>query len=173
MKAVFTVRSDWLGKTITKIDKGPYNHCGIYEPGYDSRGGFIIEANPFEGVRRIPLGPILSSVCGFAIVELSGLPQEDLAMDWLKRQVGKNYDWRGLAGIAFGADWTTEDKWICSALTMMTFIQAGATVDGGAQPGFGYAVGVREAFETLEKLGAKVTRAPHHLLSRPLHVHHS
>lgn len=173
MKAVFTARSDWLGKTITRIDKGPYNHCGVYEPGHDSRGGFIIEANPFEGVRRIPLGPVLSEVQGFAIVELKDLPETELALTWLKQQVGKKYDWRGLAGIAFGADWTSESKWICSALTMMTFIQAGATLDGGGPPGFRYAVGVREAFELLVQMGGVVTQVPRQQTSPELRGPHS
>lgn len=157
MKAVFTVRKDWVGRTITCIDKGPFNHCGIYEPGHDSRGGFIIEANPFEGVRRRPLGPILSDVSGFAIVELSNLPQEELAFEWLKKQVGRKYDWIGLLGIAFGADWMQDGKWVCAPLTLMTFIMAGASLDGSPQPRFEYAVGVRDAFDTLQDLGGLVT----------------
>jgi len=156
MKAIFTVRSDLLGRVITHIDGGHYNHCGVYDPGYDCRGGFIIEANPFEGVRRRLLGPILSEASGFAILDLQ-VPDENQGMDWLHRQLGLKYDWLGLLGIALKEDWLREGKWVCSPLTLLTFIQAGASLDGSPQPRFDYAVGVRQAYETLIKLGARVT----------------
>lgn len=158
MKAVFTIRNDWVGRTITCIDKGPFNHCGIYEPAHDSTGGFIIEAMPFKGVRKKPLGPLLDEVEGFAIVELKDLPQEYIAKAWLDQQIGRRYDWRGLLGIAFGANWTNEEKWVCAPLTLMTFIMAGASLSNGPQPGFDYAVGVREAFDVIQNLGGVITK---------------
>lgn len=156
MKAIFTTRQDTLGNIITLVDGGPYNHCGIYDDATDNRGGYIIEANPFEGVRRRLLGPVLSSTSGFAIMDLA-VPQEQYAMAWLRQQVGRKYDWLGLMGIVFGTDWLREDRWVCSPLTMMTFVQAGVSLDGGSQPGFNYVMGVSEAFDTLVYLGAKVT----------------
>jgi hypothetical protein len=167
MKAIFTVRSDLVGRAITLIDGGYYNHCGIYDPAVDNRGGYIIEANPFEGVRRRLLGPILSESIGFAILELA-MPREEMALEWLHQQVGLSYDWLGLLGLAFGVDWTHGDKWVCAPLTLMTFIQAGATLDGGPQPRFDYVAGVREAYEILEKLGAKITTSYHPRQGLPL-----
>lgn len=167
MKAIFTIRQDTLGTIISWADGSPYNHCGIYDNAVDNRGGFIIEASPFEGVRRRVLGPILSSVEGFAILDLS-LPNEEEAMTWLRTQVGKKYDWVGLAGILFGADWMQGNRWVCSPLTMMTFMQAGATLDGGGLPGFSYVMGVKRAFETLQNLGAKVTLSSSPRLAPPL-----
>ena len=171
MKAIFTIRPGVLGGIITHLDKGQYNHCGIYEPATDGRGSSIIEANPFEGVRKRFLGPVLNSGVGFSILEL-GLPNEEDAMKWLRQQVGKKYDWRGLIGVSVGADWSHEEKWFCTALTLMTFIQAGATLDGSAQPQFDYVVGVRDAYDTLVKLGAAVVTSydpksvPHQQLKR-------
>lgn len=156
MKAIFTTRQDMLGEVISWIDGGPYNHCGIYDEAVDCNGGFIIEANPFEGVRKRLLGPVLNSVEGFAILDLP-LPEEELALAWLRTQVGKKYDWLGLTGILFGADWMREDRWVCSPLTLTTFIQAGATLDGGGPPGFNPVMGVRDTYLTLIQLGAKVT----------------
>jgi hypothetical protein len=156
MKAIFTIRQDLLGDVISWVDGGPYNHCGVYDNAVDNRGGFIIEATPFEGVRRRLLGPVLGSVAGFAIVDLP-LPEEEQAMAWLRAQVGKGYDWMGLAGILFGTDWMRDNRWVCSPLTIMTFMQAGATLDGGGPPGFNYVMGVRQAYDTLQNLGAKVT----------------
>lgn len=156
MKAIFTIRQDMLGRVISWADGGPYNHCGIYDEAVDNRGGFIIEANPFEGVRKRLLGPVLSEVEGFAILDLT-LPEEGLAMAWLRAQIGKRYDWLGLTGIMFGTDWTRDNRWVCAPLTMTSFIQGGATLDGGGPPGFHPVMGVREAYRMLIQLGATVT----------------
>lgn len=154
MKAIFTIRQDFLGDVIVRLDGGPYNHCGIYDEAGTGGRGFIIEAIPFEGVRKRPVESVLSSAAGVGILDLQ-MPDEEYALKWLRQQVGRKYDLLGLLGIALGADWLRDDRWVCSPLTMMTFIQAGASLDGGPQPGFNYVMGVSDAYKTLISLGAR------------------
>jgi uncharacterized protein YycO len=60
----------------------------------------------------------LSALAGYRqeVVEYT-LPDEDKAQDWLRRQIGKPYDWSALLGIFLHRNWQEDDKWFCSELT--------------------------------------------------------
>jgi uncharacterized protein YycO len=51
--------------------------------------------------------------------------QTDSFHQFLREQVGKPYDFKGIAGIALGRDWQEPDSWFCSELIAAALCHSG------------------------------------------------
>ena len=85
--------------------------------------GTIIDATPGAGVSHH------ANVAGTIrrTFDVRGLTPEieAKALNWLKAQLGKPYDWSAIAGMAFRRDWHNPTKWFCSELVVGAFEFAG------------------------------------------------
>ena len=86
-------------------------------------GDEVIEAAAFHGVRARPLEDMLNKASKFAILTLPG--DEAAVVAAARSQIGKPYDWQGVAGIGFRRRWQDEDAWFCSELVAWAFAEAG------------------------------------------------
>lgn len=90
----------------------------------DSGEGTVIEAVGFEGVREIPIAQACAAASRFEWVRL---PCADpaAAVAAARGQLGKPYDWLGIAAIGLRRDWREESKWFCSELVAWAIEQGG------------------------------------------------
>lgn len=95
----------------------PWSHCAIVD------GEEVIEAAAFGGVRARPLADMLADATKMAILTLPGDPQAVIAA--ARSQIGKPYDWQGVAGIGFRRRWQDDDAWFCSELVAWAFEAGG------------------------------------------------
>ena len=116
--------SDWLDKLICFFSRGEYSHSAI--TCYD---GTTFEAKPFEIVKESSIinGQSRQQVIHLFLLETT--PQQDLDIkEFLKRQVGKKYDYLSIFGII--VDTTREGRkaskrWFCSELVFAALEKAG------------------------------------------------
>lgn len=54
---------------------------------------------------------------------------EYAAQDFLRQQLGKEYDWTALIAFPFREDWNNKNKWFCSELVTETLIKSGYKFD--------------------------------------------
>lgn len=81
------------------------------------------QAAAFGGVRVRPLADMLAKATKASLLELPGDAAAVVAA--ARSQVGKPYDWLGVAGIGFRRRWQDEDAWFCSELVAWAFAEAG------------------------------------------------
>lgn len=96
----------------------PWSHCALVD------GDTVIEAAAFRGVRERPLHDFMADATKAAVLSLPGDPGAVIAA--ARSQLGKPYDWLGVAGIGFRRRWQDEDAWFCSELVAWAFEVAGA-----------------------------------------------
>lgn len=96
----------------------PWSHCALVD------GDTVIEAAAFHGVRERPLRDFMADATKAAVLALPGDPGAVIAA--ARSQLGKPYDWLGVAGIGFRRRWQDEDAWFCSELVAWAFEAAGA-----------------------------------------------
>jgi len=77
----------------------------------------IISANARHGVSYDTLDYRLNNSSKAVIVDIP-LPDEKSAELWGSSQIGKKYDWVGVAGLGFHREWDNEDKWWCSEFAL-------------------------------------------------------
>ncbi|MBK3748279.1 C40 family peptidase [Stutzerimonas balearica] len=93
----------------------------------DDRGGApdLIGAVAPSGVVRLPMAERLRLASHAALVEFS-VRDSNAILDAAASQLGRPYDWLGVAGIALrGRDWQEDDCWFCSELVAWSFSAAG------------------------------------------------
>lgn len=93
----------------------------------DDRGAVpeLIGAVAPAGVVRLPMAERLRLASQAALVEFS-VRDRNAVLDAAASQVGRRYDWLGVAGIALrGRDWQENDCWFCSELVAWSFSAAG------------------------------------------------
>jgi cell wall-associated NlpC family hydrolase len=93
----------------------------------DDRGAepMLIGAVAPAGVVAVPMAERLALASSAVLVEFTA-PNSDAVLDAALSQVGKPYDWLGVAGIALrGRDWQEDDCWFCSELVAWAFSEAG------------------------------------------------
>lgn len=86
----------------------PWSHCGIVD---DDR---VIEARAFSGVIDTPLQDFIGHVSQWVMVDFPA--NDNRVLSAARAQLGKPYDWSGVAGIALHREWGTADAWFCSEL---------------------------------------------------------
>ena len=84
----------------------------------------VIEAVGFEGVRDISFTQAIAAASRWELVRL---PCADpaAAIAAARSQIGKPYDWLGVAGIGLRRDWRDESRWYCSELVAWAIEQGG------------------------------------------------
>ena len=93
----------------------------------DDRGAvpMLIGAVAPAGVVVVPMAERLALASRAVLVEFT-VPDRDAVLDAALSQIGKPYDWLGVAGIALrGRDWQEDDCWFCSELVAWAFSEAG------------------------------------------------
>lgn len=90
----------------------PWSHCAlIVEDEFDS----VIDATFAHGVARRSLSSLLASSSKYEIKEID-CPDPKAAFDFLRSQIGTDYDTLGVLGIGLHRDWQKPDAWFCSEL---------------------------------------------------------
>uniref|UniRef100_A0A6H1ZF04 Putative peptidase n=1 Tax=viral metagenome TaxID=1070528 RepID=A0A6H1ZF04_9ZZZZ len=85
----------------------------------------LIGAVAPAGVVVVPMAERLALASRAVLVEFT-VPDRDAVLDAALSQIGKPYDWLGVAGIALrGRDWQEDDCWFCSELVAWAFSEAG------------------------------------------------
>ncbi|MCC8341628.1 hypothetical protein LNN35_02285 [Pseudomonas stutzeri] len=93
----------------------------------DDRGAVpeLIGAVAPSGVVRQSMAERLRLASQAALVEFS-VRDRNAVLDAAASQLGRPYDWLGVAGIALrGRDWQEDDCWFCSELVAWSFSAAG------------------------------------------------
>lgn len=116
---------DLIDKTICFFSRGNYCHTAIV-----FKDGSAIEARPFKKVRKIPnlwYERKQNQVVEVYDIETT-ISQEKIIKKFLKRQLGKSYDYFSVVGFTVNK---TEigrkeyGRWFCSELVFCAFKQAG------------------------------------------------
>lgn len=104
----------------TRFHVARASHCLIKD------GEYFIEASMEHGVRRVLAKEALAGLTIVDIVEYD-VPNVDVGLSWLRRQVGKKYDWPGAIGLALAPtrNWMEADKWFCFELAAATLVMSG------------------------------------------------
>ena len=115
----------WISKAIMFMSRGGYSHAAVLLTD-DS----IIEAHAKRGVctRKSLLDEVDTNTV-VDVFEVATTPEQDIIIEtFLKRQVGKKYDYLAIVGFVLH---TTHQgriqygRWICSELVFAAFQQAG------------------------------------------------
>ena len=79
-----------------------------------------------HGVRRVLGKTALDGAVIVDVVDYS-VPNAAAGIAWARSQVGKEYDWRGVFGIALAPDrnWQDESDWFCFELAAAALAHAG------------------------------------------------
>lgn len=136
LKVVFTSQDNVGSGFIRAVEGGDYSHMALVLP-----GDRVIESVKATGVRIRRLDSLLEDAWHYSLMHLE-VPDENAAVDFAMKQVGKPYDTMGLVGFGFGRDWQQDDKWYCSELGMTILHHGGITLAGQYRR-----VGVRLAHE--------------------------
>lgn len=95
---------------------GLYSHVALID------GDEVIEAAAGHGVRPYPLDAAIARASRAAIMSVRcANPAAVLAT--ARSQIGKRYDWTGIAGIGLNRDWQDDGAWFCSELAAWSFQQ--------------------------------------------------
>lgn len=96
-----------------------FSHCALV----DTQAGTVIEAS-VHGVRERPLADLKAESSYFEELQL---PCADpaLALELARREIGKPYDWAGVAGFWTRRDWNRANAWLCSELVVGIVLRAG------------------------------------------------
>ncbi len=83
-----------------------------------------IEAVAFDGVREIGRSEAIAIASRWEVVRL---PCADpaAAVAAARSQIGRPYDWLGVAGIGLRRDWRDDSRWFCSELVAWAIEQGG------------------------------------------------
>ena len=118
MKVIYVAGEGLVGATIRAFERGQWSHVGVID------GDHVIEAVWNDGVRYRQLDSLLLARPEHEILTID-LPNEAGAIDWLRSQIGKPYDWTGVLGLGFNRNWQEESRWYCSELTASAAIKGG------------------------------------------------
>lgn len=90
------------------------------------RGGSIIEARAFSGVRTTYLSAAIASSSKHALRQIDCDAQQ--AWAFACGQLFKPYDWTAVFGIGLHRDWQQDDKWFCSELVAASLMAGGTMI---------------------------------------------
>lgn len=107
IKVIFSTTGGIGSRLLRVMMASPYSHCGIVA------GDDVIEAST-HGVRVVSLYDFIRGSTKHEVCEYEG--DNDAAVAAALKQVGKPYDWLGVAGVAAQRNWQDDDCWFCSEL---------------------------------------------------------
>jgi uncharacterized protein YycO len=110
MDVVYCRRHNLGSLALRTLTWSSWSHCGIITP-----DNTVIEARAFEGVVERPLHELLEESSKYVFRTID-VPDDEAVIAFARSQVGKPYDYFGVAGIAFHRQWQDEDRWFCSEL---------------------------------------------------------
>lgn len=124
VRVVFTRRRHPGSLLLRAFLWSGWSHCAIVD------GDKIIEAAASGGVRVRPLAELVAESSRHQFVDI---PARDPAsvIAAARAQIGKGYDWLGVAGIGFRRRWQDADRWFCSELIAWAFEAAGSPLFRG------------------------------------------
>ena len=105
MQIIFASDKEPISKIISTVTACKYHHVGAVF------GDFVIEAR-FKGVVKTPLDEFKKR--GEYEIFDYPLDNEDVALDFAKMQIGKEYDFAGLISFPLRVQWQDSSKWYCS-----------------------------------------------------------
>lgn len=108
MRTVFLRRRNIGSLAIRLVTWSSWSHCGVIFP-----DDTVIEARAFHGVTRRPLADLLTDASEYAFRSID-TDSDPLALAFAESQIGKPYDYLGVAGLALHREWDEPDAWWCS-----------------------------------------------------------
>ena len=101
---------------------GRWSHCALY-----TCDETVVEARFPTGVAETQIGDFMRRYPrpGQRAVVAYRVHDAQAGIDWARRQIGKGYDWRAVAGLALRSAWHQADRWTCSELVEMALARAG------------------------------------------------
>ncbi len=120
MKVLFCRKpalGSWLIRAFTW---SPWSHLVIVE----DHEHVIDSTLAHGGVRRRRLIDIVNE---YPVIEEIEVPliDEQAALDFVRAQLGKPYDWTAIFGFLLRRDWAEPDAWFCNELAEAAFIVGG------------------------------------------------
>lgn len=111
-----------LSPVIRAVTWGRYSHVALMVD-----ANTVVEATGGGGVQATPLEKLMARSMDFCIVEVN-VPRgtSDKVKAAVRSQLGKPYDWWGIAGLSIRRDWQDSTNWWCSELVAWAFQEAGA-----------------------------------------------
>lgn len=112
-----------VSRLIRWQTNGPYSHVALQRP-----DGRIIEA--WNNPAKVRLRGRLSDWKDVEAYEVQGATPEQLqrAVEWAESQIGKKYDFGGVARFITRWRKKKDDKWFCSELVFQAFKEAGISL---------------------------------------------
>jgi uncharacterized protein YycO len=126
MKVALYKGNSIINKLIRLFTRGNYNHVSVI-----FEDGTCVEANPVKGIyaHKQFFDDVKQKNYLIEIYTVDQTPEQNLIMeDFVKRQIGKKYDFMAFLGFLFYATKETRkssNKWMCSELSFATFQKAG------------------------------------------------
>ena len=121
----FAIEAGLSSRLIRWFSHGPYTHVDVVLPEQKLLGARSdCPVNGKTGVQARPEN--YAKFVHVRRVKLSVTPsQEVLFYSFLKRQIGKPYDWRAILAFVFDRNWRNADAWYCSELVAAALEYAG------------------------------------------------
>ena len=118
-----------IGTAIRWQTRSQYSHASlVYADRSGNPSNLSIESREFRGVRRHIITPEeWKAVDLFDVPSMSAAMWHD-AFTFAHRQLGKGYDWRGVARFVTRIPATENDRWFCSELVCAALRYAGERV---------------------------------------------
>lgn len=118
IRLLFSTSSHPLSAVIRAVTWSRWSHVAIVD------GETVIEATATHGVCRTRTWEAIARSTHYAFVDL---PCDDPAavIAAAAGEIGKPYDFSGVAGLGLHRDWQQNDAWFCSELVAWSFAQAG------------------------------------------------
>ena len=110
MKVIFVKHKSINALAIRFFTWSRYHHCGALF------NGLVYEATAFGGVVATPLNEFYDRYKNADFVVNDIECDDAKALQFLKNQLGKKYDWLSVFGIFFRAKVDDKNKWFCSEL---------------------------------------------------------
>jgi uncharacterized protein YycO len=96
---------------------GKWSHVGILDPNTNT----ILEARYPIGVVETPYYKFISRYSAIETVNCE-CPEPDKAIDFIRSQLGKKYDWRGIVGFIIKQPIARLNEWFCNEIYEDAFI---------------------------------------------------
>lgn len=119
MKLLFTRRHHLGSAGIRIVTWSAYSHVDVIMD-----DGKLIGAIAGKGVIESSYEERIKAASKAVIMDLP-VKEINEAMAFLRRQLGKPYDWSGVLGIGLHRDWQEDDKWSCAELAAAAAAEAG------------------------------------------------
>lgn len=118
VKILFSRRAHPGSLLIRACTWSDWSHVNLFAP-----DGSLVGAAAPHGVQPVSLEERLDLASAAASMCFPG--DEAAAYAWALTQVGKPYDWLGVAGVGLHRDWEEDDKWFCSEFAGKALKEAG------------------------------------------------